>query len=45
MAWIRTADEGSGKMTSAIHPTCSSYEHIDEQFGPIHEEYYNLFDE
>ena len=44
MEWFKTDDEGSGRMTSIVCPSFSSFEHTDEQSDPIQEEYYNLFD-
>ena len=32
-------------MKPIVHPSCYFYEHTDEQFRPIHEEYQNLFAE
>ena len=41
----RMDDGGSEQMRSDVRPIFSFYEHTDEQFEPIQEEYFNLFAE
>ena len=43
MELFKVDDGGREKMKPVVHPSYSFYEHTDDQFGPIHEDYYNLF--